>query len=87
MTNFRISLALALMITPAAAACTPKAPPLPALACTRDDIPAPVRATLREGKISWIGVHGEEHPITGAADEWRWSCLPADGRTYPVDPT
>jgi len=84
MTNFRISLALALMITPAAAACIPK--PLPSFECTRDDMPAPVKATLREGKINWIGTHGEEHPITGAADEWRWSCLPDDGRTYPVDP-
>lgn len=82
----RLSLALVLACIPAAAGCAPKDKPLPSFRCTRDDMPGPVKAHLRDGKISWIGPNGEDRPITGQPDEWRWSCLPDDGRTYPVDP-
>lgn len=84
MIRLSLALALALATIPAAAGCAPK--PLPSFRCTREDMPGPVKAHLRDGKISWIGVNGEDHPITGQHDEWRWSCLPDDGRTYPVDP-
>lgn len=80
----RVAIAIALALIPAAAGCAPK--PLPSFRCTRDDVPGSVKAHLREGKISWIAANGVEHPITGERDEWRWSCLPDDGRTYPIDP-
>ena len=57
---------------------------------TGDDVPVEVVGQARAGGPALVQPDvvtlGAEHPITGTPDEWRWSCVPADGREYPTDP-
>ena len=80
---------LALALMPAAAGCAERGDRRPKFWCEFEgaDVRAPVEGRLSGGKIVWIDKLGAEHPITGQPDEWRWSCVPADGREYPVDTT